>query len=426
MKWTFDNLNWWFIGHGVSDPKMAAYEALRPANDYAMYDYLNNGSWYKASANATTFKLEDQNELKGYLFKVKNTGAEVVHLGELNNDPVYTRSLLDEWQIIANPYPSHYQLPSDPAGTGDFANTEGTVYVTKSTRNSDKVFETFNTNSTLSSPEDFTGILAPSQAFYVKTSTGKAGSDITMRASNRIVDGTKTSLKSGKKKSVNVFRIHLTNESGASDEAVIALRENGQQVFTRMDSEQRFNTNGLSYIYSMVEGNQSVINVLPELNEDFVQELGIKAKSGQHEISVTGLNSLTHEYELILEDKLLGVSHKLDGITSYTFNSDAGTFDERFVLHLNEPKTDVPTGVDGVDVKSSVSILVEGDSRLLVNCKWNESDKKVYVYSVSGVKVLDEAFKGESFSEDLNVKPGIYIVKIQGTQQTYEKKILIK
>jgi hypothetical protein len=426
MKWTFDNLNWWFIGHGVSDPKMAAYEALRPANDYAMYDYLNNGSWYKASANATTFKLEDQNELKGYLFKVKNTGAEVVHLGELNNDPVYTRPLLDEWQIIANPYPSHYQLPSDPAGTGDFANTEGTVYVTKSTRNSDKIFETFNTNSTLSSPEDFTGILAPSQAFYVKTSTGKAGSDITMRASNRIVDGTKTSLKSGKKKSVNVFRIHLTNESGASDEAVIALRENGQKGFTRMDSEQRFNKNGLSYIYSMVEGNQSVINVLPELNEDFVQELGIKAKSGQHEISVTGLNSLTHEYELILEDKLLGVLHKLDGITSYAFNSDAGTFDERFVLHLNEPKTDVPTGVDGVDVKSSVSILVEGDSRLLVNCKWNESNKKVYVYSVSGIKVLDEAFKGESFSEDLNVKPGIYIVKIQGTQQTYEKKILIK
>jgi hypothetical protein len=427
MKWTYDNLNWWFIGHGISNPTMAAYEGIRTAgNDYAMYDYMNNGAWDKLSAKAGTFDLAAEPELKGYLFKVKDPAGEVVQLGTLNNNPQYNKTLLDEWQIIANPYPSHYQLPSDPAGTGDFANTEGTVYVTTSTRNSDKVFETFNTNSGLSSPETFTGILAPSQAFYVKTSTGKAGSDVTMRASNRIVDGGKTSLKSGKKTNVDVLRIHLSNESGASDEAVIAIRENGEKGFTRMDSEQKFNTNGLSYIYSMVEGNQAVINVLPHLNEDFSQELGILAKTGQHELSITGINSLTIKYELILEDKLLGVMHKLDEVTPYVFNSDAGTFEDRFVLHLNESKTDVPTGIDGTDKESTVSIIVEGDSRLIVNCAWKSKYKQVTVYNMLGSQLLRRDFDGEVFIEDLRVKTDVYIVKVTGGNYSYQQKVFVK
>jgi hypothetical protein len=391
-----------------------------------MYDYMNNGAWDKLSAKAGTFDLAAEPELKGYLFKVKDPAGEVVQLGTLNNNPQYNKTLLDEWQIIANPYPSHYQLPSDPAGTGDFANTEGTVYVTTSTRNSDKVFETFNTNSGLSSPETFTGILAPSQAFYVKTSTGKAGSDVTMRASNRIVDGGKTSLKSGKKTNVDVLRIHLSNESGASDEAVIAIRENGEKGFTRMDSEQKFNTNGLSYIYSMVEGNQAVINVLPHLNEDFSQELGILAKTGQHELSITGINSLTIKYELILEDKLLGVMHKLDEVTPYVFNSDAGTFEDRFVLHLNESKTDVPTGIDGTDEESTVSIIVEGDSRLIVNCAWKSKYKQVTVYNMLGSQLLRRDFDGEVFIEDLRVKTDVYIVKVTGGNYSYQQKVFVK
>ena len=289
------------------------------------------------------------------------------------------------------------------------------------------MFHTFNTLSGIGSPNTFNGILAPSQAFYVKTDAGKAGSDVFMRANKRIHDVAKSSLKSGKASETNILRVKLANEFDVTDEAVIALRANGDMAFNRKDSEQRFTTNNLSYIYSTIDGNKAVINVLPADINGHSQTIGIQAKAGRHRLSIDGIDGLTSAYTIELEDKLDGVFMLIDGNTEYEFTTEAGTFDDRFVLHFKSQIPDVPTDInDAGDAQRGVNIYVEENSHLKVTCEWEEKNKTLSVYNVQATRVIKEEFEGEVFDYDLNVPSGIYIVEVRAGQKLYKQKVFIR
>jgi len=423
VNWTYDNSRWWLIGHAISNAQMASYNALTPANDYAMYDYQDPAVMKRISKTGFNFSLQD--EIRGYLLKVKNSGAQVTHTGPLNKDAVYSKSLQTDWQVIGNPYASYYQLPTESGGGTDFEHTTGSVYVTISSSNQDKTFETFNTLTGIGSPVTFTGIVAPSQGFYVKTSS--AG-DVYMRAAHRIHDGTKTSLKSGRSENQDVLRVKLSNTSQLTDEAVVALRPDGSKEFTRMDSEQRFQSgNSISYIYSLLDDKKVVINVLPEAVDGHQVDLGIKAKAGEHKVRITGLEDLVDTYEMVLEDKLLEISTVMTAETEYAFTSEEGDFDNRLVLHFN--KIQVPTDIEDVETgkdEAGVNIYIQDESTLNVNCDWEDNLKKVRVYSISGQLILDKEFNGKVFVDQLPCKTGVYIVTIEGENKTYEQKVFIK
>ncbi|MBR8536888.1 hypothetical protein KDU71_15050 [Carboxylicivirga sediminis] len=429
VNWTYDNQRWWFIGHSISNPIMDEYEKIRnpQANDYAMYDMVNNGSLLKISADPSGYDLAAQNELKGYLFKVKNSGALVSQVGSLNTNATYQRVLQDDWQIMANPYASYYKLPKQTRAGADFEHTTGTVYVTVSTRNSDKTFDTFNTISGLSSPETFTnGIIAPGQAFYVKTEPGHAGQMVYMREGNRIHDVNKISLKTAVKEE-DVLRVKLNNGE-LTDEAVIALRENGDLGFSRIDSEQRFvSDNNLSYIYSVIDNTPVVINVLPQNMFDRSVDISIKPKiKTNHTIHIEGLNSMVEDYQLFLEDRKVQVMVEMTANSEYTFEADPADKEERFVLHFKEPKTEVPTDINDVDTDESdvVRAYVQKGSVLTVDCQWN-GEKQVMLYTIEGRLVASEEFKGDIFTKDLSLRPGVYIVKVIGRDDAYEQKLYI-
>ncbi|WP_430810427.1 MULTISPECIES: T9SS type A sorting domain-containing protein [unclassified Carboxylicivirga] len=431
FKWTYDNIRWWFIGHGITNPLMSSYEKIRDPqnNDYVLYDLLDDKTFRKISNEVASYPLEDQNELKGYLFKVRDPKAEVVHTGKLNNEAGYSRPLQEsatyDWQIMANPYPAYYSLKdADPA---DFVNTAGTVYVTESTRNSDKFFHTYNVDSKIASPKNnFNGILAPNQAFYIQTEAGKGGEPVYMKAANRMHDPNKSSLKSASAGEQNVLRLQLRNESGEADEAVIALRPDGDVAFTRLDSKQRFENNPMSYLYSLVDDERAVINVLPELSGEFSQPLGIWSKAGEHHLYIKGLETLTEDYELVLEDRHTGVMTTMKAETVYTFNTEKGTYEDRFVLHFKTAEVEVPTDIEDHDDASSVAVYVEEGAKLVVNCGWDSPEKQVSVYTVSGALVMSEAFRGDVFTQPLNLKPAIYIVKVNSDTDSYQQKVMIQ
>ncbi|GEM_PF-2195593 len=424
VEWTYDNQRWWFIGHAISNPLMSSYDALLPGNDYAIFDYQESDNMVKISKTAYDFTTEGP--LRGYIFKVKNSGANVTHTGSVNNNAVYNKTLLSEWQVIANPYPSYYQLPKQTGAGADFEHTEGSVYVTMSTSNDDKTFDTFNTLTGIGSPETFDGIIAPLQAFYVKTAT--AG-DVYMRASNRFHDPAKVSLKSvTSDPSSNLIRLKLHNGQ-LTDEAVIALRMDGSYEYNRYDSEQRIQSdNKISYIYSIVDEVNSVINVLPEEIDGHSIVLGMKAQEGDHEFYIEGLDRLTEEYQIELEDKLLDVKTVIDNSTRYQFSSDVGTFDNRFELHFS--KTDVATGLDEELSDDSedqlVKVFIQNQNTLKVICDWKSSSKNIQVYNMSGQIMLSESLYGDEYTTKLNSKGGVYIVKVSDDSKVFEQKIVVK
>jgi len=418
VEWTNDNLRWWFIGHAISNPLMTSYDVILPGNDYAMYDYQDPANMVRISKTAYDFTSEGP--LRGYIFKVKNTGAKITHTGTLNASAVYNKALLTEWQVIANPYPSYYQLPKQTGAGADFEHTTGSVYVTVSTSNDDKTFDTFNTLTGIGSPETFNGIIAPSQAFYVKTAS--AG-DVYMRATNRLHDAAKVSLKSVvTNKDANVMRLKLFNGL-LTDEAVIALRPDGAFEHNRSDSEQKMQSgNKISYIYSIVDDVNSVINVLPNSIDGHSVDIGIKAQEGEHEFYIEGLDQLIDKYQIELEDKLLDVKTVIDNTIRYRFTTEAGTFDNRFELHFT--KTDVATGLDHKE-KDEVKIFIDDTNKLQIVCNWEE-EKSVGIYSLSGRQISFNKFEGGTFNKHLTIKPGLYLVKILGDSRTYEHKTLVK
>lgn len=427
FEWNYNNSRWWFIGHPISNAQMSSYDDILltndETNDYVLYDYQDPDVFTKISK--TSYNFSAQSPIKGYLFKVKDDNTPLIMSGTINNSSEYTKTLQTDWQVIANPYPSHYQLPTESGAGTDFEYTSGDVYVTVSTRNSDKVYHTFNSLLGIGSPAEFTGIIAPGQAFYVQTDS--PGS-IKMRADNR-VHSVATQLKSVKKNiESDVLRLKLKNENGLTDEAVIAFIDDEQLGFTRIDSEQRFNDNSVSYIYSIVESKKTVINVLPTVNKDILQTVGVKAQDGRHQLYIDGIESFNEDIEIILEDKLTGVTMNMHKGTLYDFSTEEGEFEERFVLHLKKSQiaTSIEEQTENKHTAEGVQIYIENNNRLTIKCDWHIDKKTVAVYSMTGEEVSKDEFVGNNYNKSLRLTSGIYVIRVTGEQSRYQQKVFVR
>jgi len=262
----------------------------------------------------------------------------------------------------------------------------------------------------------------------VKTDVGKVGQHIAMRANNRVHDQAQSALKSTKVDSNRILRLKLDN-GHFIDEAVIALVENGSQAYNKMDSEQCFMSGGsMSYVYSIVDESKVVINALPKEVDGQQVCLGIQAQEGKHVLYFKGLDFFgDNHYNLILEDKLTETFIDIKPETRYVFESDAGTFNERFVLYFK--KNPVFTDIKKVAYRSeegSVNVYVQHGSVLHVRCDWLEHEKNIRLFTIEGKEVLKAEFQGTEWSEELPLPSGIYILTIRGENKISQHKIFIK
>ncbi|WP_439184959.1 T9SS type A sorting domain-containing protein [Carboxylicivirga taeanensis] len=432
FRWTLGALNYWFIGHPISNPSMSVYRNIHndPDNKCVLYDYTSAGTLVNRVADAG-FEFSANEELRGYQVKVLNA-TTIEQTGIINNKASYAININPNggWQIIANPYPAYYKLPVD---NGDFDATEGTVYVATGTSNADKKYYAFNTSSGIETPINPAdkvsgGIIAPGQAFYIKSKADALGSEkIYMKAQHLVHAPTVTLKSSGEKKEENVLRIKLKNESGLTDEAVIALFPNGSFEQTRLDSEQLFyNKTDYSYIFSQENDTKSVIKVLPERIWGHEQKLGIKAKAGRQLLSISGIDNLKESYELVLYDRIANVSTIMDSETVYEFDLREDVEEDRFVLQFNQPQDQIATDVDEIEVNGDVDIFVQTTNYLNVVCNLEAINKIVRVYSLTGSELFNQSFTASRFGTQLNLPSGVYIVKVTSGSAHFEKKIVVK
>jgi hypothetical protein len=167
--------------------------------------------------------------------------------------------------------------------------------------------------------------------------------------------------------------------------------------------------------------------VLPELLDDFQQAIGIQAKAGKHTLSIEGIDELAGNFEIVLEDKLLDISIKIDNSSIYEFTAEEGEENGRFVLHFNMiQQTELATGVEETELlDDKVKIYVQNASVLKVACNWERIEKIINIYSVNGLLVMTDDFEGNDFTRHLNLKSGLYIVEISDKVQRYRQKILL-
>jgi len=128
-----------------------------------------------------------------------------------------------------------------------------------------------------------------------------------------------------------------------------------------------------------------------------------------------------------LEDKLTESFCEMTTDTEYAFTTAEGDFDDRFVLHFNIAQ--VPTAIETPEKDSAqqeVDMYIQDKSILRIACNWENNEKTVKVYDLSGQQLLNETFEGNEFRRNLPFTKGIYLVKLEGEKITLEQKVFVQ
>lgn len=228
--------------------------------------------------------------------------------------------------------------------------------------------------------------------------------------------------------------LNLTNAQGAFKQTLVGyLTDATNEYDSRFDGET-FDGNEFVDFYSINQDVNLTIQgrALPFDENDEVP-LGYRTTiDGTFTINIDQVDGTLANQAVFLEDKLTNTVFDLKS-GNYTFNTVAGTFDDRFVLrYVDKVNTDKTLGLNETDVNDGIIVLYSNNYKTLI-IKNNVQDtavNSVILYNMSGQKITDWDVKdGEQTSIQIpikNLNPEIYIVKVKTTKGETSKKIVIR
>lgn len=436
---------------------------LTTATSY-IYNYMptqagGNGTWIAQSAATTMLPT------KGYIARAPSsfpsTGVKqtktVNFIGTPNNGDItmpiskgtnanigtsvggaIITNADDEWNLIGNPYPSAIDIVSFLSHPANVPVVDGTVYLwTHNTLPSSATPDPFYGNYVLNyTVNDYatvnslgatatavSGGTAPSQfigagqSFFISADDGMANGTTanvifnnSMRVTNdnnhfqRTANNTQTAEEFETKR----LWLNLSNNGGGFSQILVGYATGATLGWDRGLDGETLAGNAVKF-YSLAEDKKLTIQgrPWPFVQEDVVP-LGFKAISqNNYTIGIDHLDAGFNEQNIYLEDKMLNVIHNLK-TAPYSFTSEAGIFDTRFVLRYTEntlSDNDIPS--------------LENTVRIFANGKLNIKStvvpiKEITVYDLLG-RILTNSVKinaNEFIVNNLNPTQTTLIVKV--------------
>ena len=340
-------------GNGETWNNVPANGVLQAHKGYILYwavegsdTYLNNNSYYNGDSNPLLyyFNMPAANNAKKQ--NIFATGDVAVPLTEYSAEFPQNRS----WNLIGNPYPCSFDIQQM-----DF----------------EAPITTWNGNGyTAYSPLDDNYLLRPAEGFFVQAPQGttaitfhKEGRSAVnyQEVSQEEYNNNRYNAPRRAKAQANsvprkVFNFTLSN-ADYSDRARLVLNENASADYelTRDAAKMLSTDKTVPQLYLSDNGVRYAINERPEGNGVFYMS-AFFGKSGEYSIKLQ--SDELQSTSIILTDTQTNVATDLtEG--GYTFTTEGGTFDNRFVISL-APK--MPTGVGQVpsDQIQSTKMLRDG------------------------------------------------------------------
>ena len=244
-----------------------------------------------------------------------------------------------------------------------------------------------------------TGNIAAAQGFFASASEN--GGEIVFNNSMRlsgdaVMDNSQffklgNTSKSSADESINSIEknrvwLNLTNVQGAFKQTLIGYITGATNDYEGKFDGMTYDGNEYVDFYSVNGGVNLTIQgrALPFQEQDLVA-LGYKsAIVGEFKISVDHADGVLHSQKVFLEDKLLQTLHDLKD--PYSFTTEKGIFNERFVLRYQDKNAVIETTEDTA-VETILISTVEKD----INVTTSESViNEVYVYDFSGKLVYSD------------------------------------
>jgi hypothetical protein len=329
------------------------------------------------------------------------TGLNYSHQPNPNGTSLVVTSDDDNWNLIGNPYPSALNVINFltlPANS----NIYGMVYLWThgtniSTSNLDPFYEDYTYNydiadyiafnsSGTSTPSGFDGNIGAGQGFFIlmndlDETTESVTFNNSMRSSAYANDQFYRNADASES-NTNNNRIWLDyiSPNGNTNTTLIAYVEGATNGTDRLFDAINSKGSGLN-LYSLIDNKNYLIQgrQLPFDTNDMVP-LGINiSTSGLQTIAINTIEGLFEDgnNQIFVEDLENGIIHNLKN-TPYTFSSEDGIIDDRFVLRYSNSTL----GLDDFDTSSGIKVFEENE-RIIVKSQY-ASIASVAVFDILG------------------------------------------
>jgi hypothetical protein len=306
----------------------------------------------------------------------------------------------DNYNLIGNPYPSAIDAIDFLTDSQNATKIKGFVYLWthgQAPNSSTNPFygsytSNYNANDYLaynssgsSVPNGFAGKIASGQGFFVVMQDGAEVTgnteQVVFKNTMRNADNSqfyRTSSVSPNTEEKNRIWLDLVDANSNACSTLVAYVQNATNGVDRMyDAITKVKSHNL--IYSTIENQKYIIQgrSLPFDGNDLVS-IGYNAiNSGIYKIAIAAVDGLFNNGQSIyLEDKLLNVIHDLRS-APYSFGTESGIFEDRFVLRYT-------AGALGVPVFTENTVIVyKNETGLSIN-SGSIPMKSVAIYDVTG------------------------------------------
>ncbi len=361
--------------------------------DGALRATNGNGAWQNVSGNKLIAG-------KGYIFQGNKAGTLTLTVPNVKMDSenrivslaehVADNTQNSSWNFVGNPYLNYYDIADLDYGQ-PITVWNGSSYVAYRSGDDNLVLHPFQAFF-VQKPDAVDAITFDAECRKTKTQSESSAATVTQYRMG--AQGTNTSR----------MLINLTLTDGnATDRTRVVFNDNARATYETECDAAKFMADGVPQLYSMdADKVMYAINERPV--EKGVVALGYKAiNAGEYTIAATRT-----DVGVMLKDNLTGATHNLSN-GSYTFTSDAGTFDNRFSLVMTGETTDIKSADCGKE-----AVVETAHNRIIVS---NANGLKTTVVGADGVTAGYLEGNGA-----VNVTSGIYIVTVGEKTQ----KVIVK
>jgi hypothetical protein len=221
------------------------------------------------------------------------------------------------------------------------------------------------------------------------------------------------------------------NDGKTTDQAVVYENENASNGLEEYDTFKMFDTQH-HQLYFMEGTQELTMDGLKDATAKQKVDMGIQITgAGTYTINATELGV---EEDVVLEDKFTHTFQDLKSNATYTFTSNAGTYNNRFVLHFTlNPQTETAIETETVTVGEteqeaegvSVYTTTGQQVKVWVTNTAEFQNATVKVYDAIGNIIERKNMTSSELLLDLDTATGVYLVEVTGTEKVFTKKIFM-
>ena len=394
-------------------------------SNIGLSDYVNTtSSWTYANTETTGTLLSGE----GRSVKLASAGNITV-TGEMPTD---SKNIFisdggasgKAFNLIGNPFPSYLAVNhTSPSGANNLLSANSSVLAEQTIWFWNQKEGGYKEINQASAIIDGIRYLSPSQGFFVKSNA--SGGDFTFPES--LQSHQSTDVFSRKENNYTHIKLKLNNNQSNSSTDIIYMDgatfgwDNGLDA-TIFDGA----SNDFTIYSELVENNNGQdlgIQSLPNYDFSEIISIGVNALADT-EITISAeIANLTDSYQTYLEDKVNDTFTLLDTYSKYTttLTSDLkGT--GRYYLHTTSTVLDID------DVAFNKVSIYSVENNTIQISGLDSVKTSLFLYDITGKQVFKTSFIGNTKNtiKHANLRKGIYIIQLQNSTGTINRKLILK